>query len=59
MEIEDKQLVAVRAGCVGMFMSTSFILVMKYLYQRAHIDDEEWDIKNTTLGDFSVEITIT
>jgi len=40
-------------------MSLTFIIVMRYLADRMHLDNEEWDIENTTLGDYSVEVTIT
>jgi len=51
-----KQIIVVTAACIAMFVSMTYILGMKYLMKKNVIDDELWDIQNTTLSDYSVEI---
>ena len=56
--IKEKQLIGLSIAFLAMLMSFGFILAMNYLKDKMHLDNEEWDIENTTLADYSVEITI-
>ena len=57
-DIKEKQQISVSVAFLAFFIGVTFARTMSYLNERMHLDNEEWDIKNTTVGDYSVEVTI-
>jgi len=56
--LNEKRVVGLFVGCLGIFMSLVFLLALFYLYKSSTMDYKVWDVDTVTPADFTVEYLI-